>query len=117
PAAAARRGTFVLAGGAEQRSAAAAPVRAGGVPPEAMREKVRFVMAAMQARMQDLGFGWKDAAAVRAYTVHDIGALAGPEIAAMGAAQDGLHWHLARPPVVGLEFEMDVRTVAREVLL
>ena len=39
------------------------------------------------------------------------------QLKAKGAAQDGLDWHLARPPVVGLEYEMDVRTVAREVLL
>jgi hypothetical protein len=29
----------------------------------------------------------------------------------------GLSWHLARPPVVGLEFEMDVRGAAREIVL
>jgi hypothetical protein len=49
--------------------------------------------------------------------VHDIGALIGPEIAARGAAAGGLTWHLARPPVQGLEFEMDVRGAAREILL
>jgi len=119
PAANARRATFVLAGGAERRTADAgsATVRAGDASIEAMREKVRFVMGAMEARMKDLGFTWKDAAAVRAYTVQDIGALIGPEIAAKGAAEDGLDWHLARPPVLGLEYEMDVRTVSKEVLL
>jgi len=53
----------------------------------------------------------------QAYTVHDIGALVGPEIAARGAAPGGLAWHVARPPVVGLEFEMDVRGAAREIVL
>ena len=36
------------------------------------------------------------------------------EIAARGAAQKGLTWFYARPPVVGLEFEMDVRCVPVE---
>jgi hypothetical protein len=29
----------------------------------------------------------------------------------------GLTWHHARPPVVGLEYEMDVRGAAREIVL
>jgi len=29
----------------------------------------------------------------------------------------GLNWYYARPPVIGLEFEMDVRSVAREIVL
>jgi len=49
--------------------------------------------------------------------VHDIGALVGPEIAARGAAAGGVSWHLTRPPVQGLEFEMDVRGTAREIVL
>jgi len=53
----------------------------------------------------------------QAYTVHDIGALVGPEIAARGAAAGGVAWHLARPPVQGLEFEMDVRGAARDITL
>ena len=37
--------------------------------------------------------------------------------AARRAAASGLAWHFARPPVVGLEFEMDVRGDARELVL
>jgi hypothetical protein len=119
PAKAPRHGTFVIAGGAERRNpnASADTVRSGETSIEAMREKVRFVFSAMEERMKAFGFGWKDAGYTRAYTARDIGALVGPEIAARGAAAGGLEWHLARPPVVGLEFEMDVRTTAREVLL
>jgi hypothetical protein len=29
----------------------------------------------------------------------------------------GLEWHFCRPPVVNLEFEMDVRGAAREMLI
>jgi hypothetical protein len=33
----------------------------------------------------------------------------------MGAsAVHGLHWFYSRPPIVGLEFEMDLRGVRRE---
>ena len=78
---------------------------------------MRFVVELMEHRLKALGFGWKDAVSTQAYTVHDIGALVGPEIAARGAAAGGLAWHFARPPVVDLEFEMDVRGAAREIAL
>ena len=71
----------------------------------------------MAGRLKALGFSWSDAISTQAYTVHDIGPLIGPEMAARGAMEGGLAWHLARPPVVGLEFEMDVRGAAREIVL
>jgi len=83
--------------------------------PDAMREKVRHVVEEMEQRLAALGFSWQDAVSTQAYTVQDIGALVGPEIAARGAAPGGLSWHFARPPVEGLEFEMDVRGPAREI--
>jgi hypothetical protein len=116
-----RRGSFIIAGGAEVRGGveryAARTVRYGEMSADALREKVRFVVELMAGRLKALGYGWGDALATSAYTVHDIGALIGPEIAARGAAAGGLTWHLARPPVEGLEFEMDVRGPAREIVL
>lgn len=103
-------GSFIIAGGAER-------VRAGETSPDAMRDKVRFVVAEMERRLAALGFRWRNAVSTQAYCVHDIGALVGPEIAARGAAAGGLAWHFARPPVEGLEFEMDVRGAAREIAL
>jgi hypothetical protein len=34
-----------------------------------------------------------------------------------GAARAGLTWHFARPPVIDLEYEMDCRRVAREIVI
>ena len=117
----AQRGSFIVAGGAEVRGGpegyAARTVRYRETSPVALAEKVRFVVELMEHRLKALGFGWKDAVSTQAYTVHDIGALVGPEIAARGAAAGGLAWHFARPPVVDLEFEMDVRGAAREIAL
>ena len=116
-----RRGSFIIAGGAEVRGGvegyAARTVRHGDTSPSALREKMRFVVELMEGRLKALGYGWADAIATNAYTVHDIGTIIGPEIAARGAAPGGLTWHLARPPVQGLEFEMDVRGAAREIVL
>jgi hypothetical protein len=114
-------GGFIIAGGAEVRGGvegyAARTIRHGETSREALAEKVRFVVALMGERLKTLGCSWRDAGSTQAYTVHDIGALVGPEIAARGTAPGGLSWHFARPPVVGLEFEMDVRGAAREILL
>lgn len=116
-----RRGSFIVAGGAEARPGsgpyASRTVRHGETSPDAIAEKVRFVVDLMEQRLSALGFAWKDASSTQAYTVHDIGALMGPEIAARGVAPGGLCWHFARPPVIGLEYEMDVRGPARELLL
>ena len=92
-------------------------MRYGDTSREGLREKIRYVMAEMQRRLEALGFGWADAVHTQAYTVHNIGALVGEEIVRHGAAAGGLEWHLARPPVTGLDFEMDVRGVAREALI
>jgi hypothetical protein len=113
--------SFIIAGGGDARSGGGAYaeriVRYGETSTEAMREKVRYVFAMMQERMGALGFSWKDAINTQAYSVQDIGALVGPEIAAHGAAKGGLTWHFARPPVKGLEYEMDVRGAVREIAL
>jgi hypothetical protein len=64
------RGSFIIAGGAEVRGGSgdyrSRTVRAGDTSPEAMREKVRFVVAEMEERLQALGFGWKDAVSTQA---------------------------------------------------
>jgi hypothetical protein len=119
PAPEAKRGSFIIAGSGELRGGAGSfaerTVRSGETSPAAMRDKVRFVLAEMERRLAALGFSWKDAVSTQAYTVQDIGAAVGAEIAARGAAAGGLSWHFARPPVLGLEYEMDVRGAAREI--
>jgi hypothetical protein len=51
------------------------------------------------------------------YTVHNIYALMSEEIDRRGAMRGGLTWHLNRPPVVGLDYEMDCRGVYVERVL
>ena len=115
------RKSFVVAGGGEASEGGASYreriVRLGDTSPQGLREKVRFVVAAMEKRLAGLGVAWSDATATHAYTVHDVGAILRSEIAARGAAAHGLGWHFARPPVVDLEFEMDVRGVGVEHVL
>jgi hypothetical protein len=79
------RGTFITAGGGESREGGetgrARIVRPDDTSPEGMREKVKFVVAKMAQRLELLGFSWKEAVTTQAYTVQNIGHLAGDEIA------------------------------------
>lgn len=92
-------------------------VRLGETSADAMREKAQYVLGAMEARMGALGVGWPDATATHAYTVHDLHPFLADEIVARGAARAGLTWVYARPPVEGLEYEMDVRGVYAEKVI
>jgi hypothetical protein len=115
------RGTFILAGSGEAHGGAGSfrerIVRLNDTSAEGMREKVQFVAAEMERRLGLLGFTWADAISTQAYTVQNIGHLVGEVLAARGACPAGLTWHYARPPVIDLEFEMDVRGAAREIIL
>jgi hypothetical protein len=121
PASQGARGSFIVAGGGEAPEGKSNYhdhiVRRGDTSAAGLREKLRYVMAEMQRRLAALGFSWRDAISTQAYTVHDIGALVQNEIVARGAATGGLEWHFARPPIVGLDYEMDVRGAAREFVI
>ena len=121
PAPAGARKSFILAGGGDARGGSAPYseriVRHLDTSPEGMREKVTFVIAEMERRLALLGFTWLDATSTQLYTVQNIGHLVGELLAARGAGEGGLAWHYARPPVIGLEFEMDVRGHAREFVI
>ena len=113
--------TFVIAGGAElgggSGSYAERIVRYRDLSPEGLKEKVRFTTRQQESRMEEFGFGWKDATAVQAYTVHEFHPVIVEELVRRGATRPGLTWHFARPPVIDLEFEMDCRRVMREIVI
>ena len=119
PAPAGRPESFVVAGGGELGSGPGSfesrVTAFGDLSPAGMRAKIRHVVGEMENRLKALGFAWADASATQAYSVHDLGPYFAEEIARRGAAPAGLTWHLARPPVIGLEYEMDVRRPAREI--
>jgi hypothetical protein len=115
------RGSFIVAGGGEARDGGTSYrdsiVRLGDLSPDGIRDKVRYVVTRMEERLAALGFGWSDATSTQAYTVHDIGSLVRDELLARGAAREGLTWYYCRPPVVDIEFEMDVRAIAAELVI
>jgi hypothetical protein len=114
--------TFVVAGGGELPEGSLNPqdvVRRGESTAGALREKARFVMGLMSARLQGLGVTWALATATDIYTVHPVcDWLAETVLRPMGAAVlHGATWHYSRPPVVSIEYEMDLRGCEREIVL
>ena len=63
--------------------------------------------------MGAFGGGWKTTA-VQLYTVADIYSILESELGRRGVLRNGLTWHFNRPPVVGLDYEMDCRCVHSE---
>jgi hypothetical protein len=111
-------GSFVIAGSGEAEEGHATyrerTVRFGDTSPDGLREKGIFVLNRMEQRMAAVGARWSDTTSAQVYTVYDLHPFLQDEIARRGAARNGLTWHLARPPVQGLDYEMDCRAVPVE---
>ena len=114
--------TFVVAGAGDIRAGVregSGIVRAGETGPDALADKAAHVMGAMAQRLHGLAVGWAGVTRVNVYTVHALHPyLQRVILEPMGeAAGNGVSWHLARPPITGLEFEMDVRGVAEDLVI
>ena len=113
--------SFVIACSGESQEGPGAyrdrTVRFGDTSTEGMRDKIAHVMATMERRMAALGATWADATATQIYTVFDIHPHLADAIVAPGAGRHGVDWHFCRPPVVGLDYEMDCRRVHDERVL
>ena len=118
-----KRPTFVVAGAGDLVDQGIlspdAIIRPGETSVEAMQEKAAAVMETMQARLFGLQVTWADVTAVDIYTVQPIHPFLAPTILEPmeQAAVRGVHWFYSRPPITGLEFEMDMRGVRREILV
>lgn len=86
----------------------------GDISAAGLRQKAIWVLGEMERRMHALGGTWRDITAAQLYTVHDIHPFLADELARRGAMRHGLTWHLNRPPVVELDYEMDCRAVHAE---
>ena len=113
--------SFIVAGAGELPEGSLDPhdvVRRGENSLDAFTEKVRFVLGLMDGRVRGLGASWTGATAVNVYTVHDIAPVLASLIAPRtGNAPHGIVWNYTRPPITSIEYEMDVRGCAREIVL
>jgi len=108
-------GSFVVAGSGEWPEGGRFPeeiVARNDLSPAGMKRKCDWVLDMMESRMEGLDADWKHATATQVYTVHDIHLLA-PTIQKR-IQPSTITRHYCRPPITGLEFEMDVRGVSVE---
>ena len=112
--------TFVVAGAGELPEGVLTTegiVRAGDISPEGIVAKATFVMDLMERRLRGLGGDWPAVTAIDVYTVHPVGRLL-PEVIlgrAGAAGTHGIRWFYSHPPIVGIEYEMDLRGVRTEL--
>jgi hypothetical protein len=114
--------TFVVAGAGELPEGSLDPhdvVRRGEDSLDALKGKARFVLGLMESRTRELGGDWGGVTTTDVYTVHDIHPLLQSEILPrLGAAgRRGITWHYTRPPIVSIEYEMDLRGCRREIVI
>jgi hypothetical protein len=110
--------TYVVAGAAETTvdGPGTGIVREGETGADALREKAAVVLARMTERLQALGARRELLTTAHVYTPHALAPELCAAIAREAGDRDGsFRLHPSRPPVEGLEFEMDMRCVAREV--
>lgn len=106
--------TFTMSGMTE-RGPGGNIVAQGDDSPEGMRSKLAYVLGSVSDRLAELGFGWGDATHVELYSGVEIpGALGALAARASGALPRGVRWYYGRPPVTGLEVELEARSVLRE---
>jgi hypothetical protein len=110
---------FVLSGGGDARPGSEPYkdriIAFGDHSQSGLQLKVEFVIQEMEKRLKSLGFTWSDVACTQSYSVHNIGGLVESLLASRGLMRNGLSWHFARPPVMGLDFEMDLRGAVNQV--
>jgi len=111
------RPTFIVAGAGDLRDQAdlspAAIVRPDEISTGAMQEKAATVLAVMEERLFGLGHAWADVSDIGVYTAQPLHPFLESTLAPSlhEALNSGIHWHYCRPPIAGLEFEMDLRSV------
>lgn len=114
--------TLITAGAGELKSSKLADseiVRLGDTSEEGFREKVEMVLNTMSKRLAGMDAGWPQVTAVDIYTAHPVEAFIESTILPHmnRADRSGLRWFFARPPVIGIDYEMDVRVVRQEIVL
>lgn len=117
PDTAAGAADFVVAGSGEWPEDQPFPegiVARGDLSPAGLAAKADYVLRTMRARCDGLKGEWSGLTAAQVYTVHDIHPLLPTHFSPAGLTALGLTWHVCAPPILELEFEMDVRRVRDE---
>jgi len=100
------RPAFVLSG---------APEPHPGTP----AEMLDAIVQVLSGRLKDLGAAWVDATAIQLYGVDNVQDLIVDRVLSRAgdAAVHGIKWFPSLPPIEGLRFEVDARSVGTEIFL
>ena len=114
--------TFVIAGAGEIQGSLADEdgiVSRGDVSEAGLRAKGERVMNIMAERLEAMEVDPNAVTQSNVYSIHNIHPLVGSIILPVlnEGARHGVRWHYARPPVLEVEFEMDMRGVNREIIV
>ena len=109
--------TFVNAGSGELDGEQI--IAEGDASPAGRRTKAAFEMGVMAQRLAGLGCQVDDITALQVYCAHaPLDYLVDTVLAPLGvAANHAFHWCYSLPPVIGLEFEADMRGIRHELRL
>ena len=111
---------FVVAGSGEWPETEPFPdaiIAPGDAGPEGMQRKAKFVMDAMRSRVTALGGDWAAITTSNVYTVHEFHGIIATLLGPSGLVNANLVWQVCRPPIEGLDFEMDLRCVREELVI
>ncbi|MCB0667169.1 MAG: hypothetical protein KDC80_15180 [Saprospiraceae bacterium] len=94
-------------------------VRPDDTSEEALKEKASVVLEEMQRRLHHLQTSWDAVTSIDIYSVRNILPLLQDNTFGMIGQniRQGLHWYYSLPPISGLEFEMDVRGVNKDIMV
>lgn len=110
--------SYVLSGCAEARPGlevyADRVVRYGDTSRAGLRAKARFVRETIEACAAALSCDLDDLTGAQVYSAHDLHGMMTPECVPEAALGQGVTWQFCRPPVIGLEYELDCRAVPIE---
>jgi hypothetical protein len=87
------------------------------VSPAGLRLKAEYVMGELRARMAELGVDERRVTGAQAYTIHPLDPVLAIVTGRMPLAWGGLTLVPAHPPVTGLAFEVDLRSVSEELVV
>jgi len=110
--------SFFLSGQADIDAAGKA-IAGDDIGPAAMRKRARYVIDTVGTTLAKLGVSWQETTQIALFHVHDIPGLWDSQL--LGSVGDALRRgvlvYRARPPIAGLEVELEARAVRQELIV
>jgi hypothetical protein len=107
---------FLISGKPETAEDPPSIIAMGDVSPAGLIAKSTYVIQELRRRVDLLGGRWKDITGAQIYTVHSLNPVL-DGLRSNGLTSVGLTLFPGYPPIIGLDFEIDVRSVSFEQVI